>query len=84
MAKTNPEIKFVEIDATANEIAEVPVEGYPTIYFFKRDKNDAVVKFVEDRTVEQLTKWVESLAESVSTESAEGELWSVMTLWIKF
>ena len=76
MAKTNPEIKFVEIDATANEITEVPVQGYPTIYFFKRDKNDAVVKFVEERTVEAMTKWVESLAESVSTDtdSAEGEL----------
>ena len=74
MAKTNPEIKFVEIDATLNEITEVPIEGYPTIYFFKRDKNDAVVKFDGDRTVEEMTKWVESLAESASADPAGDEL----------
>ena len=54
MATTNPDIKFVEIDATANEISEVPIEAYPTIYFFKRDKNDAVVRFDGDRNVEEM------------------------------
>lgn len=62
MAETHKDITFVEVDASANEISEVPIEAYPTIYFFKRDKNDAVVMFDGNREVEELINWVESLA----------------------
>ena len=56
---------------TANEITEVPIEGYPTIYFFKRNKDDAVVRFDGQRTVEEMEAWVENLLESRVEDGGE-------------
>ena len=45
MAEKNPDVIFAEIDATANEIKEVQIEGYPTILFFPKNKRDPLSQF---------------------------------------
>ncbi len=48
-SEKNKRIKFVEVDATTNEIPGFIIEGYPTIYLFKRnDKNHPVLYTGED------------------------------------
>ena len=55
----NKRIKFVEIDATVNEIPGIIIEGYPTIYLYKRnDKSHPILYHGED-TYGDISKFID-------------------------
>jgi len=52
-------IVIAKMDATANELEDIKIQGFPTIKLFKRGDN-SVVDFNGERTLEGMTKFLES------------------------
>ncbi|VDN57784.1 unnamed protein product [Dracunculus medinensis] len=57
--KDNDKIIVAKMDATANEVENVKIHSFPTIKFFPMN-SDKMVDFSGDRTLEGLTKFLES------------------------
>jgi len=57
--KDHENIVIAKMDATANELADVKVQSFPTIKFFPAGSNK-VVDYTGDRTLEGFTKFLES------------------------
>ncbi|XP_063976690.1 protein disulfide-isomerase [Diachasmimorpha longicaudata] len=57
--KNSEDVVIAKMDATANELEEVKVNSFPTIYLYKKDTNEAV-EYSGERTVEGLSKFIES------------------------
>lgn len=53
------DIVIAKIDATANELEHTTIVNYPTIKLFKKESNE-VVDYNGERTLEGLTKFIES------------------------
>lgn len=52
-------VVIAQIDATANELEHTKITSFPTIKLYKKDDN-TVVDYNGERTLEGLTKFVES------------------------
>ena len=61
--KEHESIVIAKIDATANELVDVNVQGFPTIKLFKKETNE-VVDFDGKRTMEGFVKFLESGGEN--------------------
>lgn len=61
---------IAKIDATANDVEGVDVEGFPTIKFWRADKKDAPIDFDGDRDVDSMVQWLEEKV-SISFSHAE-------------
>ncbi|SBS86250.1 protein disulfide-isomerase, putative [Plasmodium ovale curtisi] len=48
-------IVISKIDAVNNEIYNIPIEGYPTIYLYTKANKEAPIKYVGPRTVQSVT-----------------------------
>lgn len=46
----NPNVLIAEIDASANEISSVKIQGYPTIKLWGKDKSQPSIEFHGERT----------------------------------
>lgn len=57
--KDTEDLVIAKMDATANELEDMPIANYPTIMLFKKDTNEAV-EYNEERTLEQLSKFIDS------------------------
>lgn len=57
--KDNEDIVIAKIDATANELENTKISSFPTITFYPKDKSK-VVEYTGERTLEGLTKFIES------------------------
>jgi len=57
--KDNADIVIAKMDATANELEDIKVQGFPTIKLFKKGDNK-VVDYNGERTLEGFTKFLES------------------------
>jgi protein disulfide-isomerase A1 len=57
--KEHESVVIAKIDATANELVDVNVQGFPTIKLFKKETNE-VVDFDGKRTMEGFVKFLES------------------------
>jgi protein disulfide-isomerase A1 len=57
--KDNSEIVIAKMDSTANEVAEVKVQSFPTLKFFPKGGGE-VVDYSGERTLEALSKFVAS------------------------
>ncbi|KAF7992407.1 hypothetical protein HCN44_001732 [Aphidius gifuensis] len=53
------DVVIAKMDSTANELEEVKVNSFPTIYLYKKETNEAI-EYSGERTLEGLSKFVES------------------------
>ena len=71
--KDDEDVIIAEIDATANEVADVNIRGFPTLKFFKAGGNGkAVIDFDGDRTIDALKEFIEK--NRIVVEKTEEEL----------
>lgn len=56
--KANTNVVFAEIDFTANELAEISIQGYPTIFFFKKGLKNEPIKYEGDRSKKSLIEFI--------------------------
>ena len=73
--KSNSDIVIAKMDSTVNELEDIKIQSFPTIKLFPKG-SDEVIDFNGERTLEGLTKFVESLGkDQPKTEegSEEGE-----------
>ncbi|CAF1081329.1 unnamed protein product [Adineta steineri] len=57
--KDNADIVIAKMDATANELEDIKIQSFPTIKLFPKD-SDEVIDYHGERTLEGLTKFVDS------------------------
>lgn len=73
----NPNIELGEFDSTKNEVEGVSIKGYPTIYFYKKDKTLDPLTLDGGRTTEDIVSWLKDHTEydwvEVPEEPAEEE-----------
>ena len=55
----NPNVVIAKVDAVANEIEGVAIEGFPTLKFYPA-KNKAAVDFDGDRTEDAIIQFVKT------------------------
>jgi len=58
--KDSEDVIIAKIDATANEVREVKVTGFPTLKLFKKGSANEVVDYSGARETEDMIKFVES------------------------
>lgn len=58
LAAVNPNIVIAKCDATANEIPNVEIKGYPTLRFFPGNNKSKVGEFDGDRSAEGIISWL--------------------------
>eukprot|EP01134_Creolimax_fragrantissima_P005485 CFRG5485T1 len=63
-------IVIAKMDSTANEVAEVSVEGFPTLKFFPKNAGQKIIDYDGDRTLEDLRSF---LNKSTVTTDASGK-----------
>jgi len=66
------DIVIAKMDSTANELEDVKIQGFPTIKLFKKGDNK-VVDYNGERTLEGLTKFLESDGKDGAGFEAEEE-----------
>ncbi|XP_063714034.1 protein disulfide-isomerase-like [Symsagittifera roscoffensis] len=64
------DVVIAKVDSTKNEVSAVDVQGFPTIYLFRKKDNKAIL-YNGGRTLEALKSFVESRGE-VQKEDEEG------------
>ena len=71
--KNDPDVLIAEMDATANEVEDVNIRGFPTLKFFKAGgEGKSVIDFEGERTLEALKEFVEK--NRIVVEHPEEEL----------
>lgn len=78
--KDNADVIVAKMDATANELADIKIQSFPTIKLFPKG-SDEVIDFQGARTVEALAKFIDSngkdsgkaAPEAEAAEEGEGE-----------
>jgi protein disulfide-isomerase A1 len=69
------DILIAEIDATANEVKNISIRGFPTIKFFKAGDNQHIpIDFDGDRTLEALKDFIEKNRGEVKEIKIDDEL----------
>lgn len=58
--KDREDIVIAKIDATANELENTKISSFPTITLYKKDDKSKVVEYNGERTLEGLTKFIET------------------------
>jgi len=54
---------LAEFDGTLNEVEELSISGYPTIYFYGRDKSADPITFNGGRDKEGIIQWLKDHTE---------------------
>ncbi|EFN85405.1 protein disulfide-isomerase [Harpegnathos saltator] len=72
--KDNDKLVIAKMDATANELEDVKITSFPTLTLYKKETNEAV-EYNGERTLEELSKFVESGGEydQAPTDEAQEE-----------
>ena len=67
------DVIIAEMDATANEVADINIRGFPTLKFFKAGGDGkSVVDYEGDRTLEAFKEFIEK--NRIVVEQTEEEL----------
>jgi len=70
-----PSIVVAKIDATANDVEGVEIEGFPTLKFWRAENKDEPLDYDGDRDVDSFVAWLEEKAtHPFSREQANTEL----------
>uniref|UniRef100_A0A348G609 Protein disulfide-isomerase n=1 Tax=Odontomachus monticola TaxID=613454 RepID=A0A348G609_ODOMO len=70
--KDNDKLVIAKMDATVNELEDVKIISFPTITLYKKETNEAV-EYNGERTLEGLSKFVESGGEYESAPTSEAQ-----------
>ncbi|EUD69193.1 protein disulfide-isomerase [Plasmodium inui San Antonio 1] len=54
----NNDVVISKIDAVNNEIYNIPIEGYPSIYLYTKENKKAPIRYRGPRTVESIISWI--------------------------
>lgn len=71
--KDNESIVVAKIDATANELEHTKITSFPTLKYYKRGDN-SVVDYSGERTLEALSKFLESGGKEAAPEVDEADV----------
>ncbi|XP_058012854.1 protein disulfide-isomerase A2 [Ahaetulla prasina] len=66
--KDHNNIVIAEIDATVNEVADLTIRGYPTLYFFPAGPGQQVIEYTGGRDLESFSGFLESGGKVLSNE----------------
>ncbi|KAH0632096.1 hypothetical protein JD844_020159 [Phrynosoma platyrhinos] len=70
----HPNIVIAEMDATANEVADLPIHAYPTLYYFPAQQGRKMTEYQGARDLESFSRFLESGGEpSPQEEPVEAE-----------
>ena len=70
--KDDPDVIIAEMDATANEVEDINIRGFPTLKFFKAGgEGKSVIDFEGERTLDSLKEFVEK--NRIVVEHSENE-----------
>jgi len=72
--KDNHEIVIAKMDATANEVDGVSVQGFPTLKFYPKGNKSSPVDYDGERTEEGFLKYLKEKGIHVETEHVKDEL----------
>lgn len=53
-----PNLVLAKFDATANEVEDLEIAGFPTIKFYPRDNKSFPTDYEEGREAEEIKKWL--------------------------
>lgn len=70
--KDNAEVIVAKMDATANELADIKIQSFPTIKLFPKG-SDEVIDYQGARTVEGLAKFIDSNGKDTGRAAPEAE-----------
>jgi len=70
--KDNEDIVIAKMDSTANELEDIKIQGFPTLKYFPKG-SDQAVDYNGGRTLEDLTKFVESGGKEAAPTSEEAD-----------
>jgi protein disulfide-isomerase A1 len=70
--KDRTDIVIAKMDSTVNELEDLKIQSFPTIKYFPKD-SDAIIDFNGDRTLEGMTKFLESDGKEGSQAAEEPE-----------
>lgn len=54
----NPNIVLVKVDSTQNEIANLDIQGFPTLKFYGKDKTQAPIDYNGGRDADGIVSWL--------------------------
>lgn len=70
--KDSTDIVVAKMDSTTNELADIKIQGFPTIKFFPKD-SDEVIDYNGERTLAGFTKFLESGGKEAGPSEEEAE-----------
>jgi len=65
---TNPNIVIAKMDSTANEVAEVSIQGFPTLKFWKKGSKSAPIDYSGERDLKGFMEFLEKNASGFNKE----------------
>jgi len=71
--KDHKTVVIAKMDATANELEDLKVQGFPTIKLFPQGKGSQPIDFQGERTFDALVKFIESDGKEGAASSEKGE-----------
>lgn len=70
---SNPNIVIANVDSTVNEVADVDIQGFPTLKFWGKDKSQPPIDYNGARTADGIIEWLKEHTQYEWVEEAQVE-----------